>query len=179
MPIVIWWTPFTLDLGSHKQCGDKRRKCFFTNVRKYRDHKQAKAFLYYGSDFYLHDLPLPRLPHEEWALMHEESPKNNFLFSFEDIMKMFNHTATFKRESDLPLVTQYLTNIEDIESKKYYKTVKHKNKMIKEFNYAPVAYVQSDCYTPSNRDLYVKNLMQYIKVDSYGTCLHNKDLPAE
>jgi alpha-1,3-fucosyltransferase 10 len=122
---------------------------------------------------------LPRRPHEEWGLLHEESPKNYFLFSFERIMKMFNHTATFKRESDLPLITQYLTSIEDIEDVKFFKSVEHKNKTIKEFNYAPVAYIQSDCYTPSNRDLYVKTLMEHIKVDSYGTCIHNKDLPQE
>ena len=31
--------------------------------------------------------------------------------------------------------------------------------------------------TPSDRDIYVKALMEHIKVDSYGSCLHNKDLP--
>lgn len=72
-----------------------------------------------------------------------------------------------------------MTNIKDIEDKKYFKTVEHKNKMIREFNYAPVAYIQSDCFTPSNRDFYVKALMDHIKVDSYGSCLHNKDLPEE
>ena len=75
--------------------------------------------MFYGSDFYLYDLPLPRLENEEWALMHEESPKNNFLFSFEPIMNLFNHTATFKRASDLPLITQYLSSIDDLESQKY------------------------------------------------------------
>lgn len=44
---------------------------------------------------------------------------------------------------------------------------------------APVVYVQSGCNPPSDRDHYVKELMRYIKIDSYGTCLHNKDLPEE
>ena len=44
---------------------------------------------------------------------------------------------------------------------------------------APVVYVQSGCDPPSDRDHYVKELMRYIKIDSYGTCLHNKDLPEE
>ena len=105
-PIIIWWTPFTLDLGSYTKCGETKKACYVTNVRKYRDHNNTKAFLYYGSDFYLHDLPLPRRPHEEWGLLHEESPKNNFLFSFERIMKMFNHTSTFKRESDSVFIFQ-------------------------------------------------------------------------
>lgn len=42
---------------------------------------------------------------------------------------------------------------------------------------APLVYVQSDCDPPSDRDSYVKELMAYIEVDSYGACLHNRDLP--
>lgn len=149
-------------------------------MRKYRNHKETQAYLFYGSDFYLSDLPLPRdFEREEWGLLHEESPKNNYLFSFKSIMELFNHTATFKRESNLPLVTQYLSSIDDIENTTYFKSVEQKNRMIKENDYAPVAYIQSDCYTPSNRDLYVKTLMKYIKIDSYGKCLNNKDLPEE
>ena len=40
-----------------------------------------------------------------------------------------------------------------------------------------MAYVQSSCDTPSGRDDYVKELMNHIPIDSYGYCLHNKDLP--
>lgn len=29
-----------------------------------------------------------------------------------------------------------------------------------------------------NRTLYVKELMKYVNIDSYGTCLHNKDFPS-
>ena len=41
---------------------------------------------------------------------------------------------------------------------------------------APVAYVQSGCDTPSQRDEWVKEFMKYVKVDSYGECLNNKQL---
>lgn len=44
---------------------------------------------------------------------------------------------------------------------------------------AAVLYVQSGCNPPSDRDEYVAELMKYIKIDSYGACLHNKDLPVE
>ena len=101
------------------------------------------------------------------------------LFSFGDIMSMFNHTATFKRQSDLTLITQYLSSIEDLESKKYLVPTREKNRLQKELGLAPVAYIQSDCVTPSDRDIYVAELMKHIKVDSYGSCLHNKDLPNE
>ena len=42
-----------------------------------------------------------------------------------------------------------------------------------------MSYLQSDCNPPSDRDSYVRELMKYVSVDSYGKCLHNKDLPDE
>ena len=175
---MIWWTPFTLDLGSYKKCGEK--KCFFTNMRKFRLNKQMprKAFVFYGTDFRLYDLPLPKMSDEEWALLHEESPKNNFAFSFDSVMKLFNHTATFKRESDFPLTLQFLTNVNDLLSTKHFVSTSEKNRLQRdEPHLAPIAYIQSDCITASFRDDYVRELMKHIRVDSYGRCLHNRDLP--
>lgn len=45
VPIVIWWTPFTLDEGSFKKCNTEST-CYFTNLRKFRNHKSStKAFI--------------------------------------------------------------------------------------------------------------------------------------
>jgi len=41
-----------------------------------------------------------------------------------------------------------------------------------------VAYIASRCQA-RERDAYVEDLMRYIKVDSFGICLHNKDMPGE
>lgn len=54
-----------------------------------------------------------------------------------------------------------------------------KNKLQEEEDLAPVMFLQSDCSTPLDRDSYVEELMKHIKVDSYGMCLHNKDLPLQ
>jgi hypothetical protein len=94
-------------------------------------------------------------------------------------MELFNHTATFKRQSDLPLVTQYLSSIEDIEDRRYLVATTEKNRLQREAGLAPIAYIQSDCVCPSDRDVYVAELMKHIRVDSYGKCLHNKDLPSK
>jgi hypothetical protein len=91
-------------------------------------------------------------------------------------MNLFNHTATFKRQSDLPLLTQYLSSIDDLESRRYIKSIEEKNNLQKTQGLAPIAYIQSDCYTPSNRDMYVQVFMEHMKVDSYGSCLHNKNM---
>lgn len=42
-----------------------------------------------------------------------------------------------------------------------------------------MVYVQRDCYTPSDRERYIEELMKYIPVDSYGPCLNNKVMPEE
>ena len=55
-----------------------------------------QGLLFYGTDFETADLPLPRSTHQEWGLLHEESPKNNYLFSHKEIVEMFNHTSTFR-----------------------------------------------------------------------------------
>ncbi|XP_023227267.1 alpha-(1,3)-fucosyltransferase 10-like [Centruroides sculpturatus] len=90
-------------------------------------------------------------------------------------MELFNHTATFKPESDFPLTLQYLDSLKSLTDHKYFKSTSQKDKELKMLS--PVVHVQSDCNTPSERDAYVKELMKYIKIDSYGKCLHNKDLP--
>ncbi|KAI9301271.1 hypothetical protein BJ944DRAFT_169396 [Cunninghamella echinulata] len=44
---------------------------------------------------------------------------------------------------------------------------------------APVLWVASNCDAWSDRHVYVKELMKYIQVDSYGSCLNNKPSPKD
>lgn len=88
---------------------------------------------------------------------------------------MFNYTATFRRESDLPLTLQYLSSLQSLTSKKYFTETSDKFSVHKKLS--PVVYVQSDCNTPSERDSYVEELSKHIPIDSYGKCLQNKELP--
>ena len=60
---------------------------------------------------------------------------------------------------------------------RWYK-IGHGFKENKPMTYSISPYVQSSCDTPSGRDEYVSELMKHIKVDSYGHCLHNTDLPS-
>lgn len=75
-PIVLWWSPLTGETGRLGQCGADA--CFFTINRTFQHHPMTKAFLFYGTDFNIDSLPLPRKAHHDWALFHEESPKNNY-----------------------------------------------------------------------------------------------------
>ena len=63
-----------------------------------------------------------RYDHEQWALFHEESPKNNYLLSHEESLNLFNFTATFKMASDFPLTSQYIESLSMITSKKFFQS---------------------------------------------------------
>ncbi|XP_067577652.1 alpha-(1,3)-fucosyltransferase 10 isoform X4 [Pseudorca crassidens] len=130
-----------------------------------------------GTDFNIDSLPLPRKAHHDWALFHEESPKNNYKLFHQPVITLFNYTATFSRHSHLPLTTQYLEGTEVLKSLRYLVPLQSKNHLRKSL--APLVYVQSDCDPPSDRDSYVRELMTYIEVDSYGECLRNKALPQQ
>ncbi|KAG8454398.1 hypothetical protein GDO86_000862 [Hymenochirus boettgeri] len=174
-PILLWWSPLTGEKGRLSQCG--RDTCFFTINRTYYQHPMTKAIMFYGTDFNIDSLPLPRKFSHEWALFHEESPKNNYKLFHEPTITLFNHTATFSRHSHLPLTSQYLKGLQTLKTIEYLVSIERKNELRK--NIAAVAYVQSDCDPPSDRDSYVQELMKYIAVDSYGECLHNRDLPKQ
>ncbi|KAM4836647.1 GDP-fucose protein O-fucosyltransferase 3 isoform 3-T4 [Thomomys bottae] len=162
-PIMLWWSPLTGETGRLGHCGAD--KCFFTINRTYQHHPMTKAFLFYGTDFNIDSLPLPREAYHDWALFHEESPKNNYKLFHKPVITLFNYTATFSRHSHLPLTTQYLEGVEVLKSLRYLVPLQSKNNLRKRL--APLVYVQSDCDPPSDRDSYVRELMTYIQVDSY------------
>ena len=170
LPIVVWWTPFT---GYKRVVHDcEGNKCIFTHSRTELDNPQTQAFLFYGTALNWTDLPLPRSSRHLWALLHEESPKNNWVLAHDAGIRLFNVTATCSRYSDFPLVTQYLETLEMLTRPASVPTSQKSKGDI-----GLVIYLQSDCNPPSDRDTYVQELMKYVKVDSYGRCLHNKDLP--
>lgn len=175
-PIILWWTIYGGKSDEEITCGNVQ--CRVSVDRSLQFHNDVQAIVFYGTSLELADMPLPRKPNQIWALKHEESPKNNdYMFSHEEVISLFNYTSTFKRQSDYPLSTQHLPNLDYLLDILYVVDTETKSRMRRTENLAPVLYVQSDCGAPSDRDEYVKILQQYIPVDSYGRCLHNKDLP--
>ena len=133
--------------------------------------------MFYGTELNHTDMPLPRAPHHEWALLHEEAPHNQHMLSHGHALALFNHTSTFRRESHYPLATQWLESLEVLETKKYLISTRAKSNLRRTEGLALLNYVQSDCGAYSDRDNFVRMLQRHLKVDSYGRCLHNKDLP--
>ena len=171
-PIILWWTPFTPHQRIVKDCS--LGSCLFTQSRTEQTNPNTTAFMFYGTFIKWDDLPLPRRPTDLWVLLHEESPKNNWKLAHESGISLFNLTSTCSRYSSYPVTTQFLHSLEELVAPVKVAT---SEKSKREEGLGLVNYIQSDCNPPSDRDSYVEELMKYVKVDSYGGCLHNHDLP--
>lgn len=87
---------------------------------------------------------------------------NNYVLSHGPGIRLFNYTATFRRESDYPLTLQWLPSLNYL-LEPVAVSLQEKNRLRRE-GLAPVLYMQSHCDVPSDRDRYVKELMKYIEV---------------
>ena len=177
IPIIIWWTErlFLGDGIKLLNCPDS--VCYSTSDRTLIDDPRTRGFYFYGTDLDPEDMPLPRKPHHEWALYHEESPMNNYMLVHNAMLRLFNHTSTFRRESDYPLSSNALIGLDYLTERKPV-PITEKNIARKE-GLAPILYLQSHCNVASDRDRFVRDLMKHIDIDSLGQCLHNKDIPKE
>lgn len=119
-------------------------------------------------------MPLPRPKDQIWALFHEESPRNVPFLPYNECLQFFNYTATFSRYSDFSFPTYYLPSYEDLVGHEYLVPISEKKR---NSNFAPILFLNFDCSTITAREDYVRELMDYIDIDSFGTCLNNRDLP--
>lgn len=172
-PVIAWWTSNFPGTKATRVCSMNVKCDIFSDINE-TDLYDVEAYLFYGSQINIKKLPLRKAYHI-WGLYHEESPRNLEELMHEPMLMLFNFSATFSRHSDVPFPLQYLDSIEDITSRKYFVPTSVKNKYLNEIS--PIMYLQSDCETSTERDIYVKELMKFIKVDSYGICLNNKELP--
>ena len=170
LPIILWWTPFTPYQRVVRDC--KLGKCLITHSRTEVGNPNTDAIVFEGTMMNWKDLPLPRSSRHLWALLHDESPRNNWPLVYEEGISLFNVTSTCSRYSHFPLVSRHLDTI-----KRLACPVRVPTSQKSKGDVGLVMYLYSNCNPPSDRDTYVKELMKYVKVDSYGRCLHNKDLP--
>lgn len=179
LPILLWWSAglFPHFPGDTERIDCTTSSCMATSNRKFQHHRRTASIIFYGTDFRAYEAPLPRPPHQTWALFHEESPMNNYVLSHTPGIRLFNYTATFRRGSDYPLTLQWLPSLSYL-LQPVAVPLLEKN-VWRAKGLAPVLYMQSHCDVPSDRDRYVQELMKYIEVDSYGKCLNNKELPAD
>ncbi|XP_072347608.1 alpha-(1,3)-fucosyltransferase 11 [Scyliorhinus torazame] len=180
LPVLLWWSeqlfPHFPGRSERIDCG-AGASCLVTRSKRALAHRRTAALIFYGTDFRAYEAPLPRAPHHTWALFHEESPMNNYLLSQAAAIRLFNYTATFRRHSHYPLALQWLPAAAYLRAPPAL-PLATKNRL-RRLGLAPVLYLQSHCQVASDRDRYVRLLMEHLQIDSYGQCLQNKDLPSD
>lgn len=176
-PVIVRWDRLCSEPDHRSKiisCGTVKCNLSLFPQRVPSDSFGAYLFHLLSIDF--SDLPLPRYPnHVLWAATLPESPKD-MLFLHETVLKLFNYSSTFSRFSDVPLY-RHLPHLDNITNTKYFVTTFKKNKFLEEI--APIMFLQTNCGSLSKREVYVKKLMEFQKVDSYGPCLNNKKLPKD
>uniref|UniRef100_A0A2K6V1I6 Fucosyltransferase n=1 Tax=Saimiri boliviensis boliviensis TaxID=39432 RepID=A0A2K6V1I6_SAIBB len=165
LPVLLWWSPglFPHFSGDSERIECARGACVASRNRRALRDSRTRALLFYGTDFRASDAPLPRLAHQSWALLHEESPLNNFLLSHGPGIRLFNLTSTFSRHSDYPLSLQWPSG-----------TSAPRTLPLRRARGPGPLRLQ--VFMPPGRTL-LTALLYPFQVDSYGKCLQNRELP--
>lgn len=174
-PVIVFWTAENRKGSISEKCSSKC-DVFFGKVMLPPNTKGA--YFFYASNIDFTKLPIPRQPEKViWALLHEESPRNVAELMHEKILNVFNYSSTFSRYSDVPFPLQSIVSLENVTSTEYFIETQQKNLLLKEIG--PILFLQSDCDTATERDKYVEALQKYQRIDSYGSCLTNRELPSD
>lgn len=176
-PIILWTDKTKKSYGSKTLiCGSRNVACEYFPKSMLIPPNITGAYIFYASKII--DWPLPRRPDKIiWGLFHEESPRNVDILLHERGLKLFNYSSTFSRYSDVPFPLLHAHSPRKITSTQYFIKTSVKNSLLAELS--PILYLQSSCSTYTDRDLYVRHLMKYQRIDSYGKCLNNKKMPIE
>jgi hypothetical protein len=117
--------------------------------------KEAKAFVVHSRD----PNPLPPSKDIPWVLTGVENPVYTAVLRNADFMSQFHLSRSYRLDSDFPSPTFRKPSLEP--------PVAFENKT------GDIMAAFSNCERV--RTAYLGQLMKYIKVDSYGGCLHNKE----
>ena len=152
--IVYWSTYFGQRLDLHEKWvkGECPVPCEFTS--DISRAKEADAFVVHARD----PRPYPPIESKPWILQIQENPVFTPTLKNAEFMSKFNFLKSYRLDSDFPAPSVWLPNLTP--------PVPFKDKT----GLIMVAY--SHCETV--RTEYIRQLMKFVQVDSYGACLRNK-----
>nr|XP_053637477.1 alpha-(1,3)-fucosyltransferase C-like isoform X1 [Cherax quadricarinatus] len=172
--------------------------CIFTNNAS--EASDADALIFHAFDFYPANVPRVRHPNQRYIWLTHESPglfSDTSKVDSSVEAGFFNWTSTYHRASDIflpygglksiigerDLGRPGLLNTSGVTYKSYIAALQHGDLPTGHFNQELVgnwssflsrpklvSWMVSHCNTLSGRELYVKELQQYLQVDVYGAC---------
>lgn len=157
--VILLWTSFfgQVDYLHFPDWGCQDNRCIFTSNRTQLSNSRAVVF--HSAD--IKDIPSNRMSNQIWIWHNLESPLNTrSLIPFDGI---FNWTATYRLDSDLPTPYGKFRNARPGEVVPLFKNyAANKTKM--------VVWMVSNCLTSSGRENYVRELNRHLPVDIFGRC---------
>lgn len=175
------------ELGEYpfKGCPENRCFAFWSQNHHNIPEKYSDAVVVHSKDLlYMPSKSYNRNPRQLWLFYSLEPQKLSFCsshYKITDFDDLFNLTATFKTDSDIPLSYKDFLDWSDLEYDRLYveQFIKSSNKdNLTEFTLdlkqksknTTIAWFVSHCFTNSKREDYVKELSKYINIDIFGKC---------
>eukprot|EP00455_Lapot_gusevi_P018094 TRINITY_DN1980_c0_g1_i6.p1 TRINITY_DN1980_c0_g1~~TRINITY_DN1980_c0_g1_i6.p1 ORF type:complete len:403 (+),score=11.29 TRINITY_DN1980_c0_g1_i6:147-1355(+) len=170
--VILYYTPYykertSYDIHRPIDCPDS---CRWTSDLAYQSH--ADGLIFHASDWNWRDVP-PHVCGQKWVMYTQESPlslgKHGEGPTDEELQQDFDLVSTYRLDSDIP--------------RPYFPYDSGPGRLFdppvptSQRQKAPVMWVASNCEANNRRLDYVKELMKYIEIDSYGSCLKNKEWP--
>lgn len=132
-------------------------------------------------------LPAQRPLGQSWMAYSSENPYNYPQMADPNWIRHFNYTSFQSLKSDLPIAYAAKIRLGDqgldqigIEGSSLVRPWTELAEPVPfEEKTGLASYIYSNCKTPSQRDNYTSTLMHYMKVDSFGRCIHNAEFPKD
>lgn len=170
--IILFWVPYYNRDDYYFGFGQGpflRRSCSVTNCITTNDRSlvsDADAVVFHMRNINVFDLPPIRHQRQRWVFyLYEPPPHTNV--DLKQFRNFFNWTMTYRRDSDVPYTFTYVPKSSDEVLPQKSATApssvaRNKTKVI--------AWVVSNCWPYSRRDVYVRELSKHVPVDVYGAC---------
>jgi hypothetical protein len=160
--ILLWTKYFSSDDWANlnlKELNCEYYNCILTKNRNDFDTSDAVLFHWWDIDWW--DVPNYHLTDQKWVLLNHEPPKNCPPIEYlEPFGGHINWTLSYRYDSDIFSPYGEIFKCDKNLKTKYRFDEKKKS----------IAWFVSECYSESNRELYVKELQKYIDVDIFGKC---------
>ncbi|XP_076314783.1 alpha-(1,3)-fucosyltransferase C-like [Tachypleus tridentatus] len=179
LKLVLLWTPFFSSKWgsiSFKDLSCPITECEITEDRNRFPYSDLVIF--HWRDTKVHDLPSSHPDFQRWALFNLESPHHTSVAILKALGNNINWTITYRSDSDLfvpygKIVAKNkseLTAVENAQEKNSLDNISISKQRL-------VAWMVSNCKTPSKREKFVTELKRFIPVNIYGKCSYNRCYP--
>nr|XP_054931162.1 alpha-(1,3)-fucosyltransferase C-like isoform X3 [Dermacentor andersoni] len=132
------------------------------NVRWFRLAGVCFIFLFFSSSH--RAWSRYRAEHQRWVYWNMEAPPNSRPRRMARLRGVFNWTYTYRRDSDVPHPYFF---VRSVARRRTAPPAEHSPTFSRS---GLVAWVASNCRTPSRRERFVYELRKHIAVDTFGSC---------